>query len=109
MQKPGLYWLEASSPCSTYRAQIRVGTRECLQLPNIITPNHDGRNDTFKPRGLGTGPWELVLYNRWGARVYEAPAYTGEWGLDAPAGLYYYQLRQPVSKQLYKGWLEVVR
>jgi len=41
-------------------------------MPNVFTPNGDGQNDVFYPRGVGI---EVVktfrIYNRWGELLYE--------------------------------------
>lgn len=78
-------------------------------LPNIITPNGDGRNDTFAPRNLPNGSWQLTIYTRWGTRLYENANYQSGWGPEAIDGVYYYLLRHTETGRKYKGWLEVVR
>jgi gliding motility-associated-like protein len=41
-------------------------------LPNTFSPNGDGMNDVFYPRGTGiTAIKSLRVYNRWGQMVYE--------------------------------------
>jgi len=90
-----------------------VGEGDCARapatLPNIITPNGDGLNETFSLTGLAPGPWSLVLYNRWGREVYRTEAYQNEWGPTAAAGLYYYQVQQLTTGTSQRGWLEVVK
>ncbi|QKG59233.1 gliding motility-associated C-terminal domain-containing protein (plasmid) [Hymenobacter sp. BRD128] len=105
--QPGLYTLQVSTPCETRSASRRISYRSCLLIPNIITPNGDHANDVFVVQGLAPGAWELVLYDRWGRQVFETTAYQHDWGTTAPAGLYYYLLRQ--ADTTYKGWLEVVK
>ncbi len=91
-----------------------------LVLPNILTPDGDGRNDAFRVEA--PGPWTLRVYNRWGRQVWQsAPgAYATEWaGQGVPAGTYYYLLTRPATPAgggaaateaaSYKGWVEVVR
>jgi gliding motility-associated-like protein len=93
-------------------ASYRVRVNSCstapsaLLIPNVLTPNGDGRNDRFRIKGLtGTG-WHLQLYNRWGRQVYQNRNYQHEWGADAAPGLYYFILQ---GQTTYKGWLEVIR
>jgi gliding motility-associated-like protein len=95
-----------------------------FDLPNIFTPNGDGKNDIFQamkcPRFVQLVMF--VVYNRAGQKVFE---YTGpklEWnGNDAsgnplPAGSYFYTCEtkfltlDPNSATLnLKGWVELVR
>jgi hypothetical protein len=110
----GLYTVTATfAGCQTASAEYVVGEGDCAlasaTLPNIITPNGDGLNETFTLTGLAPGSWALVLYNRWGREVYRTEAYQNEWGPTAAAGLYYYQLRQLATGTSQRGWLEVVK
>jgi hypothetical protein len=77
------------------------------RVPNIITPNGDGDNDTFKPV-FACAP-HLRIYSRWGRLVYESAAYRNDWGAEAqPGGLYYYRLEAGSSPPV-QGWLEVIK
>jgi gliding motility-associated-like protein len=80
-----------------------------FQYPNVITPNGDSQNDDFRPY-VTTDPVSVVIFNRWGRKVFEQENYTQGWGSDAniSAGVYYYQLRNAAG-QTWKGWLEVVK
>jgi len=71
--------------------------------PNIITPNGDGINDVFDIYGIrpGTG---LVVYNRWGAVVFNAESYSNNWKGETKTmgqsttvndGVYFYVLTLP--------------
>ncbi len=75
--------------------------------PNIITPNNDGRNDTFEPF-VSAEPVTLTVFNRWGRKVFEQAAYTTGWGADVSAGTYYYRLTTAAG-QSWRGWVEVVK
>lgn len=93
-------------------------TVESVQLlvPNVFTPNGDGANDTFiitiKPPDednpqkavMASGTHqpindfyisnELVIFNRWGKRVFEATDYNNDWdGGNLPEGTYFYVLK----------------
>jgi gliding motility-associated-like protein len=49
---------------------------ENMFLPNTFTPNGDGINDVFYPRGKGISYIKkLFIYNRWGEEVYKQLAF----------------------------------
>ena len=75
--------------------------------PNIITPNNDGLNDTFRPL-LTLAPVRLRVFSRWGRLVFEQENYRGEWGPGTAPGLYYYRL-STAAGPVGQGWVEVVR
>ncbi|GAB3826714.1 hypothetical protein GCM10028821_09300 [Hymenobacter jeollabukensis] len=78
-----------------------------FDLPNIITPDGDGKNDTFKPF-VSFQPVDLKVFNRWGKKVFEQSGYNGSWGADAAPGTYYYLLTG-TDGQSWKGTVEVSR
>ncbi len=84
-----------------------------LFIPNVITPNGDGKNDLFNVIGLDRYPGSaLHVYNRWGSQVYQSEDYRNTWdGSGLNAGTYYYVLtaNTPTGKQTYKGWVEIIR
>ena len=75
-------------------------------VPDIISPNGDGDNETFQVEGIENFPQnELSVYNRWGERVYYAQPYsnTDPWdgfrnGRIVPHGAYYYILELNVTE-----------
>jgi gliding motility-associated-like protein len=74
-------------------------------FPNIITPNADGLNDTFRP-DFACEP-KLRVYSRWGQLVYSADKYRNDWdAAGLAAGIYYYLLENPVGGRV-KGLVEV--
>jgi gliding motility-associated-like protein len=79
-----------------------------FDAPNIITPNGDKLNDTFRPF-VTTEKVDIQIFNRWGRLVYEKKDYVDTWG-DATTspGLYYYRLVS-TSGEEWKGWIEVVK
>jgi gliding motility-associated-like protein len=85
-----------------------------LVIPNIFTPNGDGKNDVFEIPGLNTySENELTIINRWGSNVYQKTNYQNDWaGQGLPEGTYYYLLRVKNNKNnwdVYKGYLTLVR
>ncbi|WP_316841718.1 gliding motility-associated C-terminal domain-containing protein [Pedobacter gandavensis] len=83
-------------------------------IPNIITPNGDGNNDTFKIKGLenysGT---QVTIFNRWGNEVYRSDNYNNDWdGSQLNEGTYYYLIlrrEKSGSTTSFKGWLFIKR
>lgn len=108
VRQAGTYTLQIQSPCETRTLTRTVAFRPCVTIPNVITPNGDLYNERFVIQGLGTTPWSLELYNRWGRLVYQSRAYQNEWGSGVAAGTYYYLLRPASGSVSYKGWVEVI-
>ncbi|MEM6298018.1 MAG: PKD domain-containing protein, partial [Bacteroidota bacterium] len=73
---------------------------------NVITPNSDGKNDSFVIDTSREG-WQLVIYTRWGKEIYRNDSYRNEWTGEGTAGSYYYQLTSPEGESC-KGWLHVL-
>ena len=98
-------------------------------LPNIFTPNGDGKNDTFQPKTAS--PLRSVhfqAFNRWGVKVFENTTTArvfidwdgggapGESGTSAKVsdGIYYYLAEvefadAAATRRTYKGWVQIVR
>ncbi len=84
-----------------------------LFIPNVITPNGDGKNDEFKIIGIGYFEQvKMIIYNRWGNEVYRNENYKNEWnGNDLNEGTYYYQIvgKKDGVESHYKGWVLLKR
>lgn len=94
----------------TYTRTIWVSDVECPVIPNIITPNGDGKNDTFVAQGVEQNTMKLHIFNRWGKAVFQTDQYANNWTApDMPAGMYYYQFTSNRTQKVYKGWVEVVK
>jgi len=82
-------------------------------IPNVITPNGDGKNDRFQVIGISRYPnSSLFIYNRWGNEVYQSKNYQNTWdGHGLNEGTYFYLLRlnTPNGEKVYKGWIELLR
>jgi gliding motility-associated-like protein len=79
-------------------------------VPNLLTPNGDGKNDIFYIEYLRPNKWIFEVYNRWGDRVYLNLKYDNSF--DASSlndGLYYFSLRHVEGKGENKSWLQVIR
>jgi gliding motility-associated-like protein len=59
---------------------VDVTGSDCLRVYEIITPNGDGRNDTWKLRNAELYPnGEVFVYSRWGRLVFHTRDLTDEW------------------------------
>lgn len=68
-----------------------------LFLPNIFSPNNDGNNDLFLVRGHSIKTMNLIIYNRWGQKVFESSSQDSGWdgtfnGQDVNSGVFVYYL-----------------
>nr|WP_295864862.1 gliding motility-associated C-terminal domain-containing protein [uncultured Chitinophaga sp.] len=88
-------------------------TGEDIFIPNVVTPNGDGKNDNFFIPGLSKFPGSaMYIYNRWGNQVYQHKNYDNKWNGDGLSeGTYYYilELRTEQGVRKYKGWVELMR
>jgi gliding motility-associated-like protein/uncharacterized repeat protein (TIGR01451 family) len=85
-----------------------------LNIPNIITPNNDGKNDTFRIIGLESYPGtSLLIFNRWGNQVYQSDDYQNNWdGNGLAEATYYYVLNwrdHSGAITPIKGWIFLKR
>ena len=94
-----------------------------IVIPQGISPNGDGMNDTFDISGLELHPnFVLKIFDRRGIMVYSANASSSDWdgrateqnGELLPVGTYFYTLqlndapgdaRFEGTQQLYSGWV----
>ena len=62
-----------------------------IVIPNVFTPNSDGRNDLFVIRNLNLYSYRpLTISNRWGNVVYQSTQYNNDWdGSNVPDGVYF--------------------
>ncbi len=69
-------------------------------MPNSFTPNGDGDNDFFKPKGDGIDPTNYVMYifDRWGTKIFETNNINEGWdgtykGELVPTGVYIWRIK----------------
>jgi gliding motility-associated-like protein len=58
---------------------IFVGEDFGVYVPNSFTPNGDGVNDIFHPKGYGITKYEFDIFDRWGERVYHTNTFEEGW------------------------------
>jgi hypothetical protein len=90
-----------------------------LTVPNVITPGQkEGLNDTFiiqygDQTGVTPGDFDLkvslVIYNRWGSKVFEAEDYQYNWSAEGlSAGVYFYEVSVE-DHATCKSWVHVLK
>ncbi len=70
-----------------------------IYFPNSFTPNHDGVNDMFAPKGLLSSyqSYNMYIYSRNGQLIFHTTSFTEGWngtfsnGTPAPQGAYAYK------------------
>ncbi len=50
-----------------------------LYIPNAFTPNGDGKNDVFLPKGIYVCNFEMFIFDRWGQQLFHATDITQGW------------------------------
>lgn len=88
---------------------LEVIVRDELKVPNVFSPNGDGKNDLFVIEGLYGSGNTLEIYNRWGILIYQSDDYKNNWnGDNHPDGTYYF-IFKPIDKDEIKGTVNIMR
>jgi gliding motility-associated-like protein len=87
-----------------------------LQMPSGFSPNGDGFNDDFFVHGLDIYPDNsIVVFNRWGNKVYSKDGYYRDWtglsnnGEELPDATYFVVLTIKNSDIILKGYVDLRR
>lgn len=91
----------------TLEADVFVGHKFTLFMPNAFTPNGDGNNETFLPVGdiHSLEYYSLNIYDRWGSVIFHSSdpqiGWNGKFnnsGTEVPSGAYPYLLNYKVNR-----------
>jgi len=86
-----------------------------LSATNLISPNGDGKNDTWVIRNIEKYPNNIVrVFDRLGRLVYSASNYNNAWdgiyqGALLPEDTYYYIIELPNGGGQKRGYISIVR
>ncbi|MBK7816981.1 MAG: gliding motility-associated C-terminal domain-containing protein [Sphingobacteriaceae bacterium] len=58
---------------------VEVTANYNMYIPNIFTPNDDGKNDLFTVYGTGFNKIEISIFDRWGAKLYTTTDIAKGW------------------------------
>lgn len=109
------YFVPVTDTCGNfaYSDSIEVVVQCDVIVPNYLTPgSSDTLNNTFFIENLDQYPGSgLLIYNRWGRKVFESTDYKNDWdGEDFAEGTYMYILSVPDPEQgTKKGFLTIFR
>lgn len=76
---------------------IKAEDYQAIYIPNVFTPNGDGKNDVFEIKGVRIKNLSCRIYNRWGEELYKWDGIDGKWdgkynNTDVSDGVYFYLL-----------------
>ncbi len=87
---------------------------ETAKIPNVFSPNGDGKNEVFYIPGVCPNEnFSLQIYDRWGSLLFNSVSRNHGWdgktvhGENAPDGTYYFIVK--VKDTAYRGFLQLVR
>jgi gliding motility-associated-like protein len=110
-----------SQACDTAWLKINVLPAVTVSIPQVVTPNGDNFNDTWKIANLNLFPDnEVILMNRWGDVVYQAKPYNNDWSGQANSGIhlfgnnlstgtFYYVVKLGANQEPIKGFIELIK
>jgi gliding motility-associated-like protein len=93
-----------------------IGSELCLEIPDIITPNNDGYNDTWVIKNIDMFPnAEVFVFTRWGKLVFNsknlaANPWNGTFkGKLLPTDSYHYVLHLNDGSKPRSGIISIIR
>ncbi|MDR2284466.1 MAG: gliding motility-associated C-terminal domain-containing protein [Sphingobacterium sp.] len=94
------------------KVYLKIVPRD-LYIPNVFTPNGDGKNDTYVISGMeGYERVELIVVDRFGIELFREENYKNGWtGQGLKEGTYYYNVTaiNGTYSRLYKGTVLIKR
>ena len=95
--------------------KVRVVEPLFIRIPNMITPNGDGKNDQWDLREVpNIEIGKVSIFNSVGELVYQQTSgYNHTWvgtdktGYPLPAGNYLYTIEVPTEKEPFRGYLHI--
>jgi gliding motility-associated-like protein len=93
-----LHVISAYGCQGTDTVKVHVVDQVTFFVPTAFTPNHDGKNDFFRPVAIGYKQLNyLKIFNRWGQMVYSTSNFETGWdgtvnGRDADMDTYYWEI-----------------
>ncbi|MEI6124827.1 MAG: PKD domain-containing protein [Bacteroidota bacterium] len=72
---------DAAGCVDTAQGMIYIYPYFALWIPNGFTPNSDGKNEVFRPVGVGIDPatFSMLIYDRWGRELFSTTDINEGW------------------------------
>jgi gliding motility-associated-like protein len=100
--------------CMSFPVKFKVNVVGGVKIPDIFSPNNDGKNDYFT--FTGTSRYNLTILDRWGVVMYEGNEHSNKWDGRAPHGdycsdgTYYYMLKAAdLNNKEFNGFVTLVK
>ncbi len=118
---PTRYALEVTNIVCKDTSYVDVNVDRCLselpnKIPQIITPNNDGKNDKLIINDIDYFKNNsITIYNRWSTEVYNSSPYLNDWqgttnnGRLLPDGTYFYVVKLGDKGLVYTGYVMIKR
>jgi len=92
---PGKYFATITKNGCQASDTVEVKTCSEIWFPNAFSPNDDAFNDIFMPKAVNVEDFDMMIFNRWGALLYETTEVSKGWdgtykGKKCPQGVYFY-------------------
>ncbi len=76
---------------------VIIGEDYGIFVPNAFTPNGDGSDDIFQPKGFGISKYEFVVFDRWGEKLFYSNDFNLGWdgtykGKLSPMSVYVWKI-----------------
>lgn len=68
--------------CADYIAKvITIDPEFHLYIPNVFTPDGNGLNDVFQPKGIGIDEtdYKMMIFDRWGELIFQSNEFRKGW------------------------------
>ena len=97
--------VESNNGCATADSiLVCIQPEDPIFIPDIFSPNADGKNDTLYVRGFQIKRMDFKVFNRWGEMVFFTDNPTIGWagdhrGMPAASGSYFYQLMVVIGER----------
>ena len=110
-----------NNKCPSYAyATIKVYEKYEFFIPNVFTPNGDGKNDTYTITSSGVETLSGEIYDRWGLKLFSWNQKNDGWdgrspsGSEVTDGTYFYIIKitsqkDPSKTEIVKGQVTLIR